>query len=78
MTDQTERWMTVDEIAAYLQLSTAKIYLMAQSGKIPCVKVAGKWRFRRETIDDWMTGLGKEGNSVQPGKGKHYPNNDTE
>ena len=50
----TGRWMTVAELAAYVQLSRSKIYEMAQRGEIPCVKVAGRWRFRRGQVDEWM------------------------
>lgn len=49
-----ERWMTVAEVAEHLQLSRAKIYELAQSGVLPCVKVAGRWRFSRDEVDDWM------------------------
>lgn len=49
-----DRWMTVAEIADYLQISRAKIYAMAQAREIPCTKVAGQWRFKRDEIDRWM------------------------
>ena len=55
MPTEEERWMTLDEVAKYLQLSRAKIYELAQAGKIPCSKVVGRWRFRRNQIDDWMS-----------------------
>ena len=47
-------WMTLEEVADYLRLSRSKLYDMAQSGEIPCSKVAGRWRFLRSEIDDWM------------------------
>ena len=50
-----ERWMTVVEVAAYLQLSRAKIYELAQNGEIPCVKVARQWRFKRAQLDRWLS-----------------------
>ena len=46
--------MTLDEVADYLRLSRSKLYSMAQSGEIPCSKVAGRWRFLRAEIDAWM------------------------
>lgn len=49
-----DRWMTVAEVADYLQISRAKIYAMAQVNEIPCTKVAGQWRFKRDEIDRWM------------------------
>lgn len=52
--DDADRWMTIVELAEYLQLSRAKLYAMAQDGEIPCSKVAGQWRFSRLDIDTWM------------------------
>lgn len=49
-----DRWMTLPEVAEYLQLSKDMIYRLAQNGKIPASKVGSRWRFRRERIDDWM------------------------
>ena len=49
-----ERWMTLQEVAEYLQLSKDMIYRLAQSGRIPASKIGNRWRFRRERIDLWM------------------------
>lgn len=49
-----EEIMTVKEIAEYLKLTTATIYKLARSGEIPAAKVASKWRFKKELIDDWF------------------------
>lgn len=51
------RWMTLQEVAEYLQLSKDMIYRLAQSGKIPASKVGNRWRFRRERIDHWMENM---------------------
>ena len=48
------RWMTLQEVAEYLQLSKDMIYRLAQSGRIPASKVGSRWRFRRERLDRWM------------------------
>lgn len=49
-----DRWMTVKDVAEYLQLSTDQIYRLAQQGKIPASKVGVRWRFKREKIDEWV------------------------
>ena len=51
------RWMTLQEVAEYLQLSKDMIYRLAQSGRIPASKVGSRWRFRLERIDRWMEDL---------------------
>ena len=49
-----DRWMTLQQVAEYLQLSKDMIYRLAQSGRIPASKIGSRWRFRRERIDRWM------------------------
>ncbi len=53
-TEDARTWMTLDEVAEYLRLSRSKLYDMAQGGEIPCSKVAGRWRFFRPEVDEWM------------------------
>src|SRR3989338_9951347 len=47
-------WMTVQDVAKYLQLSTMMIYKLAQEGKIPAVKIGRVWRFEKDAIDLWL------------------------
>ena len=49
-----DKWLTLDQIAEYLQMSTSSIYKMAQKGKIPAYKVGRQWRFKKEEIDRWI------------------------
>ncbi|OGP90117.1 MAG: hypothetical protein A2157_17425 [Deltaproteobacteria bacterium RBG_16_47_11] len=49
-----DRWMTVKDVAEYLQLSMDLIYKMAQIGKLPASKIGVQWRFKREEIDEWV------------------------
>jgi len=49
-----DRWMTVQDVAEYLQLSMDIIYKMAQQGKVPASKIGAQWRFKREEIDEWV------------------------
>ena len=53
-TTMQNRWMTLKEVADYLQLSKDQIYRLAQNGRIPASKVGSRWRFRRERVDQWM------------------------
>ena len=48
------RWMTVDEVAAYLKIGRTKVYQMAQDGTLPAAKVGGQWRFDRTLVDQWL------------------------
>ena len=48
------KFMTADEVAEYLRLTTAKIYRLSQKGMIPAYKFGREWRFKRERIDQWI------------------------
>lgn len=45
--------MTVHDVAQYLRMSEAKIYRLAKEGGVPCFRLGGSWRFRRDLIDEW-------------------------
>lgn len=47
-------WMTVKQVAEYLEMSDDKIYDMAKKGELPAVKIRQQWRFDREEIDTWL------------------------
>ena len=47
----TSRFMTVRQIAKYLQLKEKNICAVGTEEKIPATKVTGKWMFPRELID---------------------------
>lgn len=49
-----EPLMTVEEIANYLNFSERTIYTMIKKNKIPYIKVGGQYRFKRETVDEWL------------------------
>lgn len=49
-----DKWMTVKDVADYLQMSTETIYRLAQRGEIPASKGASQWRFSKLEIDRWM------------------------
>jgi excisionase family DNA binding protein len=46
--------LTVHDVAAYLRMSEAKVYRMARSGSVPAFRLGKSWRFRKDSIDEWM------------------------
>lgn len=48
-----EKALTVKQVAEYLQVNERTIYKLAQTGKMPCFRVAGTWRFWKREIDEW-------------------------
>ena len=53
----SDRLMTVEEMAKYLQVDQYTIYAWVRKGKMPAFKVGRFWRFRKEEIDKWLAGL---------------------
>ena len=57
-----DRWLSVDEIAAYLGIKRDTVYKWIDGRKMPAHKVGRLWKFRREEVDDWVRsgGAGKK------------------
>ena len=47
-------WLTVKQLADYLQLSEAKIYAMARANELPSSKIGIQWRFDQAEVDEWL------------------------
>ncbi len=48
------RYLSVRQLAAYLQVNEKKVYALAAEGVLPGTKATGKWLFPRELIDRWL------------------------
>ncbi len=46
--------LTLQEVADYLKIASKTVSRMIQRGEIPCMKIAGQWRFRKTVIDAWL------------------------
>ena len=55
MASQTDGVFTVQELAEYLRMKPLTIYKHASSGRLPGFKVGSHWRFKRVTIDRWIS-----------------------
>jgi excisionase family DNA binding protein len=43
--------MNIKEVAGYLKIPIPTVYKLAQSGKVPAVKVGKHWRFLKKDLD---------------------------
>lgn len=50
----TTKWLTIDQIADYLQVSKEKVYKLCQRSKMPASKFGGQWRFDTKEVDAWL------------------------
>lgn len=51
---EAPRFLSVKQVAEYLNLHEKKVYALVSEGKIPGTKITGKWLFPRELVDKWM------------------------
>lgn len=49
-----DHFMTLKQVAEYLNLNERTIYKWAQEATIPGSKLGGTWRFRKSEIDMWV------------------------
>jgi excisionase family DNA binding protein len=49
--------MTVEEVSEYLRICRASVYRLVKRNKIPVSRVGKRLRFRKETIDEWLTDM---------------------
>ncbi|HEX75655.1 MAG TPA: helix-turn-helix domain-containing protein [Dehalococcoidia bacterium] len=48
--------MTTAEVALYLRISEASVYRLVRMKDIPASRVGRQLRFRRDMIDEWLSG----------------------
>jgi excisionase family DNA binding protein len=47
-------FLSVKQLAEYLQINEKKIYALANDGRLPGTKITGKWLFPKSLIDHWL------------------------
>ena len=47
-------FLTAEEVAEYLRLPLSTVYKLAQEKRLPGFKVGKHWRFRKETLNEWL------------------------
>ncbi len=61
-----ERWLTVDDICRYLNVSNETIYKWIEQRKMPAHRVGRRWMFKQSEVDDWVRSGGAADKSDQP------------
>jgi len=54
METQTDRVLTIGELADYLKIAKSTLYQEAQKRQIPGRKIGRQWRFLRDAVDEWL------------------------
>ncbi len=47
-------WMSLSDVAGYLEVERGLLEEWAREGKIPAVKQAEEWQFEKDKIDEWV------------------------
>ncbi|BCB28226.1 transcriptional regulator [Sulfurimicrobium lacus] len=50
----SERWLSVEEIAAYLGVSKDTIYAWISKKSMPARRIGRFWKFKADEIDEWV------------------------
>jgi len=48
--------LTPIEAGLYLNVHLRTIYRLVKEGKIPGRKIGGRWRFKKDILDEWLSG----------------------
>jgi excisionase family DNA binding protein len=49
-----DRWLSVDEIAAYLGIKRDTVYKWIAEKRMPACRLGRLWKFRTEDVDAWV------------------------
>ena len=63
-TNEDSGFMTVKEVSEYLRVSRASIYRLVKERKIPVSRIGKHLRFRKRTIDEWLTHMEKKNHDL--------------
>jgi excisionase family DNA binding protein len=64
-----EPWVSLEEIAQHLKVSTDTIHRWIRAKRIPVQRVGRQWRFKVSQVDEWVqAGEAGTGRDVRNGK----------
>jgi excisionase family DNA binding protein len=61
-----DRWLSVDEITAYLGVSRDTIYNWISQKGLPAHRLGRLWKFKRDEVDAWV----RQGGASEPDSGQ--------
>lgn len=56
------RFLTLEDVANYLNVSVTQVYALVRSGELPGIKIGGRgfWRVDRQQLEDYIERLHHE------------------
>ena len=59
-----DRWLSVDEIAAYLGIKRDTVYRWISGRNMPGHKIGRLWKFNKQEVDEWVKSSGADDKKV--------------
>jgi excisionase family DNA binding protein len=61
-TEVEPRFMTLEQVATYLNVSVPQAYALVRSGALPAIKIGGRgvWRVDRQQLEEYIERLHRE------------------
>ena len=53
-----DRWLSVDEIGAYLGIKRDTVYKWISERRMPGHKTGRLWKFNQREVDEWVRSVG--------------------
>lgn len=56
------RYLTLEDVATYLSVSTTQVYALVRSGELPGIKIGGRgfWRVDKQRLEEYLERLEQE------------------
>jgi excisionase family DNA binding protein len=61
-----DRWMSVEEMAAYLGVSKDTVYGWITKRQMPAHRVGRLWKFKSDEVDSWVRAGKASGDDCEP------------
>ncbi|MCC6277271.1 MAG: helix-turn-helix domain-containing protein [Oligoflexia bacterium] len=64
---ESERWLSVEEIAQHLGVSKETVYRWLEKQKVPAHRIGKLWKFKPSEVDQWVMSGEASGLNHEPG-----------
>lgn len=58
--------LTLRQASSFLQLGRSTLYRLTRSQQIPAAKIAGRWRYSRRQLVEWLENQHRVGSETEP------------
>lgn len=59
-------FLTAEEVASFLRIPLSTVYKLTQDQKLPAFKVGKHWRYKKQSIRNWIDQQEKKNTTLTP------------